>query len=179
MNLYQKTEQFVVKTLDGDESDINHAKRTVYWVKQLKPDADGALLIAAISHDIERAIYGDWKRGSNNPVDLRKHQDLSAQEIEKFLRNENASEILIEKVRHLVSHHQEGGDDEQNVLCDADNLSFFEDKALRRVREHKEQGEASEIIKNRFDVYFSRFMSDKARNIAQKWYDKALGELEK
>ena len=33
-----------------------HFDRTVYWLQQLRPDADGALLIAAISHDIERAV---------------------------------------------------------------------------------------------------------------------------
>ena len=127
MEIYNKAERFVIDTLQkiDNQNDIIHAQRTVHWVKQLKPDADEALLVSAVAHDIERAIYGDWKKGSDDPEALRKHQDLSATEIEKFLRSENIKEEFIARVKHLVAHHEEGGDDDQNVLCDADCLSFF------------------------------------------------------
>jgi len=35
---------------EKNESDIIHARRTAYWIKQLKSDADEALLIAGIAH---------------------------------------------------------------------------------------------------------------------------------
>lgn len=56
--LYQRVEQFVVNsfTKADNEKGIKHFERTVYWVQQLKPEADEALLIAAIAHDIERAF---------------------------------------------------------------------------------------------------------------------------
>lgn len=55
---YKKAEQFVkesfVKT--GKKHEMPHFERTVYWLLKLKPDADEALKIAAIAHDIERAF---------------------------------------------------------------------------------------------------------------------------
>lgn len=179
MTLFEKTKKFVENAFNGNESDILHAKRTAYWVKFLKPDADEVLLVAAVSHDIERAVYGDWKKGSNDPKDLEKHQNQSAEVIEKFLLSENASEELIQRVKSLVSHHQVGGDADQNILCEADNLAFFEKKALRRVEKLKEEGEPKEKIREKFETYFSRFKSEKARQIAKKWYDEAMEELDK
>lgn len=181
MEIYNKAEKFVIDTLEkvNNRNDIIHAKRTVYWVKQLKPNAEEALLVAAIAHDIERAIYGDWKRGSDDPEALRKHQDLSAIEIEKFLRNEEVNEEFIARVKHLVAHHEEGGDNDQNVLCDADCLSCFENKALRRVKKWKKEGGGKEEIRRITDYYFSRIVSQKAKDIAKKWYDEAIEQIEK
>lgn len=180
MEIYNKTEKFVVNILEKAENsnDIIHAKRTAYWVQQLNPNADEALLVSAVSHDIERAIYGDWKKGSDDPEALRKHQDLSATEIEKFLKSEDVNEEFIARVKHLVAHHEEGGDDDQNVLCDADCLSFFEDKALRRVRKWKEQGKTREEMRKNMNFYFSRIISGQAKNIAKNWYDEALQEID-
>jgi hypothetical protein len=181
MEIYNKAEQFVIDTLKkvDNQNDIIHAKRTVYWVRQLMPDADEALLVAAVAHDIERAIYGDWKKGSDDPDALRKHQNLSATEIEKFLKSENVDGSFIERVKSLVAHHEEGGDDDQNVLCDADCLSFFEDKSLRRVRKWKEQGKTKEEMRKNMDYYFSRIITQKAKDIAKKWYDEASKQIEK
>lgn len=181
MKLLNKTEGWVVDLLEKVENhnDIRHAKQTVYWVKQLKPDADEAMLIAAVAHDIERAVYGDWKAGSDDPEALRKHQDLSAAEIEKFLKSEGVDEETIERVKYLVANHETGGDDDQNVLCDADVLSFFEDKAVRRVRKWKEQGRTKEEMQKNMDYYFSRIITPKAKEIAQQWYNEAKQEIDK
>jgi hypothetical protein len=180
MDLYDKTEQFVVDAFTKVEklTDISHGKRTVYWIKWLKSDADEALLIAGVAHDIERAIYGDWKKGSSDLEDLKKHQNLSADEIEKFLKSENANQEIIDRVKNLIAHHEEGGDEDQNVLCDADCLSFFEEKILRRVKKYKEDGKSKEEIKKNVDYYFSRIISEKAKQIATKWYEEALREME-
>lgn len=179
MNLYKKTKQFVTDSFAkaGKPADISHGERTAFWIKHLKPDADEALLVAGIAHDIERAFYGDWKKGSSNPDSLRKHQDLSSAEIEKFLRSENAPKDFIERVKHLVARHEEGGDEDQNILCDADCLAFFEEKALRRVRKWKEHGKSKKEIKEHLNYYFSRITSEKTRQIARKWYDEALQEI--
>lgn len=181
MKILGKTENWVVDLLEKVENhnDIRHAQRTAFWVQQLRPNADEALLVAAIAHDIERAIYGDWKAGSDDPEALRKHQDLSATEIEKFLKNEGINEEVIERVKNLVANHETCGDDDQNVLCDADTLSFFEDKALRRVRKWKEQGKTKEEMHKNMDYYFSRIITSQAKEIAQKWYDEAKEEVEK
>jgi len=83
--LYEKAEQFVDESYKGKHGMI-HFKRTVYWVKQLKPDADEAMLIAAIAHDIERAFRkeGDPQMqrmkasGMKDEEFLRYHQEKGA-----------------------------------------------------------------------------------------------------
>ena len=57
MDLYKKVEQFVQESfIEANKIETKHAARTVFWVKKLYPEADQALLIAAIAHDIERAL---------------------------------------------------------------------------------------------------------------------------
>jgi hypothetical protein len=176
--LYKKTEQFVVNafTKADKPTDVIHARRTAYWIKKLKPKADEALLIAGLTHDIERAFYGDWKKGSDNPRLLKKHQNLSATEIEKFLEKEGAEKNIIKRVKILVSHHEEGGDEDQNILCDADCLAYFEEKALRNAKKYKKEGRPQEM-KKKLDYVCSRIHSLKAKKIVNKRYNKAMDEL--
>ena len=161
----------------GDPIGIKHHQRTVYWIKKLKPDADETLLIAGILHDIERGIHGDWKASSMDPELLRKHQDLSAQEAENFLLTQTKDTKLINKVKELIKHHEEGGNEEQNILCDADSLVYFENVALRHAKTYKEKGKTKEEMKEKYKYIFSRIHSSKAKEIAQKWHDEALDEL--
>lgn len=161
--LYRQTEQFIIKTIGKDKNDIIHAKRTVYWVKKLKPDADEALLIAAVAHDIERAIYGDRQKGQDMEK-IRAHEEQSAIEIEKFLKTQNADETLIQRVKHLVICHEEGGDGDQNILNDADCLAVLEKKTCRWIAENPVEG------KKRTDFVVSRIKSEKAKLIAKKYF---------
>lgn len=178
MELLQKTEQFIVnafteKNLKGD---VLHHQRTAYWISQLKPDADEALLIAGMSHDIERAFHGDWKAGSSDPDKLKMHQELSASDVERFLIQQEASEEFIERVRDLILHHEEGGTEDQSVLCDADCLAYFEEKAVRNAIKAKQEGRAEEN-KKRLLYVFNRIHLPKAKEVAMRWYSEALKEL--
>ncbi len=181
MKLLDKAEHFAAKALEKAENnhDLIHSQKTVYWIKQLKPDADEALLVAGALHDIERAFHGDWKAGTSEIEALKKHQDMSADEAEKFLRQENVSEDVIERVRYLISAHETGGDEDQNILCDADCLAWFEDKAIRNIRKHKTQGKPKEAMKKKLDYLMSRISTDKAKEIAEKWHGEAIEELNK
>lgn len=175
-NLYKKSERFAINSFKDNKNDILHAKRTVYWIKRLKPEAGEALLIAGILHDIERAFYGDWKKGSINLSQLRKHQNLSATEAAKFLRRAGAKDAFIKKVKNLVSRHEEGGDREKNILCDADCLAYFEKKSLRQAKRHIQEGREALMIK-KLKFNFKRIVSPRARKIAWPFYKKALAVL--
>lgn len=178
-SLYKKAEQFMIDafTRAGDEIGIKHHQRTVYWIKELKPEADETLLIAGILHDIERAINGDWKASSMDPEPLRKHQDLSAFEAEKFLMTQTDNINLINIVKELIAHHEEGGNEDQNILCDADCLVYFENNALRHAKQYKQRGKTKEEMKKKFAYIFNRITSSKAKQLAQKWHQEALKEL--
>ncbi|MBI4708811.1 MAG: HD domain-containing protein [Candidatus Portnoybacteria bacterium] len=176
MSLLDKVEQFVINACSENHSDISHHQKTVYWIKKLKPEAEEALLIAGMSHDIERAFNGDWKAGSSDPAKLKKHQELSADEIEKFLEKEQAPKELIEKAINLILHHEEGGTEDQNILCDADCLAYFEEKSIKKAAKARAGGKSEEYRK-KLDYLFNRIHSLEARQIAQPLYDASKKEL--
>ena len=181
MTLFQKAKQFMTNAFKkaGDEIGIKHHQRVTYWVKKLKPDASEILLTAAIMHDIERAIYGDWKAGSIDFDKIKKHQDLCALEAGKFLGKEGVNKDNIDKIKDLISHHQEGGNKEQNILCDADAITYFENNTLRHARTYREKGRTREEVKDIIDYNFNRISSDKAKEIVRGWYEEAIEELNK
>lgn len=183
--MYNKIEKFVIDTFTkaGKSRQIEHFLRTVYWIKELRPNADEALLIAAVAHDIERGFRKDdmyYLKKSKGVVGeefLRPHQERGAEIVAGFLKENGAEKELIERVKHLVSRHEEGGDEGQNLLKDADSISFFENNANIFVKE-KVQEIGKEKVKKKFEFMFERITSEKAKEICREWYKKALGDLE-
>ncbi len=96
----------------------------------LKPDADEALKIAALSHDIDRAITKILEKDLNDYSKInefkKEHSIRSAQFICNILKKHNYSQSIIDKVKHLVENHEFGGDLESDILMDADSLAYFE-----------------------------------------------------
>jgi CDP-L-myo-inositol myo-inositolphosphotransferase len=111
--------------------DREHALNVLKWVERLKPDADFPLRIAALGHDIERALteqkvrrmecpsYDDFKRA---------HAENSAKIVDEMLSMYPIAQDVIERVHYLIANHEFGkeGDLELTILKDADSLSFFE-----------------------------------------------------
>jgi len=105
-----------------------HSKNTLEWLLKLEPNADEALKIAALGHDIERAIekrkvkrkdyrdYGDFKKA---------HALNSANILKEIMTGCNVRKELVDDVFFLVSCHETGGDKRVDVLRDADSISFF------------------------------------------------------
>ena len=178
-NLYKAAEQFMIDSLTAanNEKDNLHHQLTVKWIKELKPDADDALLIAGLLHDIERAFYGDWKAGSSDADKITRHQELSASVAEKFLGEQGADMSFIDEVKDLILHHEEGGTAEQNILNDADCLALFEEKMLRFVKKWKKQGKTADEIREKVDYIYNRISSEAAIKIAEPWYKEALKEI--
>jgi len=105
-----------------------HSKDTLKWLLKLEPDADKALQIAALGHDIERAIeerkvrrkdyqnYGDFKQA---------HSLNSAKILSGLMEECDISRELLDDVAFLVRNHEIGGDRRSDILKDADSISFF------------------------------------------------------
>lgn len=187
-SLYEKAEQFAVDsfTKTGDTVTIRHLTRTVYWIKYLRPDADEALLIAAITHDIDRGFKDNlssaFKKVRESDKSIKddefiiRHPNECARIISKFLSEQAADKKLIERVNSLVSRHELGGDEDQNLLKDADSLSFLENN----IEHFLTKGIAEigkEKVKEKFDYMFERITSEKARQIARPWYEQAIKKL--
>lgn len=125
--LKKKIEGIIEKSLVPE--DPLHAQNTLEWLLKLKPDADEALKIAALGHDIERAIeerkvrrqdyksYDDFKDA---------HALKSAKILAEIMKEFNLSKELIDGVFFLVCHHESGGARDADVLRNADILSFFQ-----------------------------------------------------
>lgn len=95
----------------------------------------------------------------------------------KFLTEKGTSNEIIEKVVHLISRHEIGGDDDQNALMDADSVSFFETNVENFVRK-KIFTEGYEKVKPKLDWMYNRIHSDQAKKEAQKNYEYWMSELE-
>ncbi|MCD6229900.1 MAG: DUF4202 family protein [Candidatus Diapherotrites archaeon] len=138
------------------KTDLAHAESTRKWILELKPDADSALQIAALAHDIERSYETDHyietkEKFDNYEEHKRIHSEKSADIIVELLEKYNFDKEFISKVKHLVLKHEFGGDFESDLLMDADSMSFFEEN---------------------FVQYFEKFGEEKARKKIRFMYDR-------
>ncbi len=109
------------------ELKCEHALDTLKWVKRMASQADEALQIAALAHDLERAVPPMIRRRVNEAhKDYKKrHAKRSALLIMDLMRKQGYSQPLWEKTGLLVENHEIGGDLETDILRDADSISFF------------------------------------------------------
>lgn len=184
--IYRKVKDFIVDsfTRANKVSSIRHLLRAVYWVKKLRPEADEALLCSAIAHDVERAtrpkgfVEKDHQKSANDPVFRRWHSEKGAEVIGNFLREHGIAHDFIAQVKSLVAHHEVGGDVDQNLLKDADSISFLENNSMRFVEKSVDEWSNDEL-KEKFDWMFKRITSKKAKIFARPYYEKALEALKK
>ncbi len=117
----------IIRTSPVPEDPI-HAKNTLEWLLWLKPDAEEALQIAALGHDIERAIeerkvrQGDYK---NYDEFKDAHAANSAKILAEIMRGCTAGRELVDDTFFLVCHHETGATRHADTLRDADSISFF------------------------------------------------------
>jgi hypothetical protein len=108
--------------------DVFHSINTLEWVMKLKPDADTALQIAALGHDIERGMEDRSIQASNYETfdEFKQAHALNCAEILVGIMEEyGVEQQIIDDVAHLVANHEVGGDEREELLKDADTLSFF------------------------------------------------------
>lgn len=108
-----------------------HSKNTLAWLLKLKlkPDADEALQIAALGHDIERAIdRRKVRRADFDDYDEFKaaHARNSALVLKEIMQKCRLPTAISDDVCRLVCRHEVGGDERSNLLKDADSISYFE-----------------------------------------------------
>lgn len=118
----------IVKKSPVPEDPI-HSKNTLEWLLKLKPDADEALKIAALGHDMERAIedrkvrHEDYK---NYDEFKDAHASNSAKILVEIMKECNVSKKLSDDISYLVRNHETGGESRVDILRDADTISFFQ-----------------------------------------------------
>ena len=106
-----------------------HAQNTLDWLLILEPDADEALQIAALGHDIERAVESrkvEHEDYAEFDVFKDAHAKNSARILEEMMQAQCFPQNLIDEVVGLVNCHETGGDPRSDLIRDADGLSFFD-----------------------------------------------------
>ena len=83
---------------------------------------------------------------------------------------------MIERVAFLVAGHEFSGTADQNVLKDADSVSFFENNIAEFLQlKVKKFGKAK--VSAKFEWMYNRMTSEAARRIAAPWYRRAMHRL--
>jgi len=106
-----------------------HADNTLQWLLKLEPEADEALQLAALAHDIDRANETTKVRRSEfNDYDLFKaaHAKHGAKILKEILEECHLEQAIIDEACRLVESHEVGGDPRTDLLKDADSISYFE-----------------------------------------------------
>lgn len=105
-----------------------HAENTLKWLLKLEPEADVALEIAALTHDIDRAVPPRTRREDFEDYDQFKqaHARRGAEIVRDILTCHSVDPGIIEEVCRLVERHEFGGDPRSDLLKEADSISYFE-----------------------------------------------------
>ena len=110
--------------------DPEHSRNTLKWLLDLDSRADAALRIAALGHDIDRAVEArKVQRADFADYDAFKaaHARNSASILLEVLADCNIEDAaLMREVERLVCTHEVGGDPRSDLLKDADSLSYFD-----------------------------------------------------
>ena len=118
-------------TIAGSQvpEDPRHAENTLEWLLRLDPAAGQALQIAALAHDIDRAIEDQKvRRGDFDDYDVFKaaHARNGAKILRVILDDCGVAELTQDEACRLVVRHEVGGDPSSDLLKDADSISFFD-----------------------------------------------------
>ncbi len=109
--------------------DPRHSENTLEWLLKLDSEADQALQIAALAHDIDRAVE-PLKALRSDYVDYDTFKAAHAHNGARILRgilNECAvAKSIADEACRLVRLHEVGGDPRSDLLKDADSISYFE-----------------------------------------------------
>ena len=123
----KKIEEIIEKS--SVPEDPLHSKNILEWLLRLKPDADEALKIAALGHDIERAIEERKvkREGFSSFDEFKKAHALnSARIMAEIMAECTIGKKLADDIFSLVAHHETGGDERSEVLKEADTISYFD-----------------------------------------------------
>lgn len=109
--------------------DPRHSENTLKWLLRLEPKADDALQIAALAHDMDRAIdENKVKRTDFENYDAFKaaHARHGSEMLYPILTACGVQQKIVEEACRLVTCHEVGGDPRTDLLKDADSISFFD-----------------------------------------------------
>ncbi|HRY82329.1 MAG TPA: DUF4202 family protein [Candidatus Moranbacteria bacterium] len=167
-NRFSLLEKEIIKILPKSPLifELKHAQLTLKWLLRLNPDADEALRISALAHDIERAITGitekDLKEYSGINQFKKEHAKRSAKIVINMMKKYHYGKHNLEKVKRLIESHEVGGNKEQNILMEADSLAYFDYNVPHYFRRYGDKR-----TKEKIQFMYKR-LSNKAQCLVRK-----------
>ncbi len=162
-----------------------HLIRAEEWLLILKPDASEEMLLATLTHDMERAFPGpdsptiDPKRGVDDPVYNMAHSERSARIVSAYLQEQGAASESIAQVVRFIRVHEYGGNDDENLVQAADSLSFLEvnvDSFLSWLDAGNSVWDA-DAVRAKFTWMYERIQIAQARKLARPMYNEAMRKV--
>jgi len=131
MNNVDDAKQKIREVIAGSQvpEDPGHADNTLEWLLRLQPNAGEALQLAALAHDIDRAIEEvKVRRADFDDYDAFKaaHARHGAELLRPMLTACGLARKLVDEACRLVVVHEVGGDADSDLLKDADSISYFD-----------------------------------------------------
>jgi hypothetical protein len=160
-----------------------HLERAYDWTLELEPHAPEALMLAAMTHDMERGYPEGsplWFEGCWADTLYRMaHSERSARIVGDFVRDQGLTESLVREVVRLIVAHEVGGWREADLLQAADSLSFLE--TIQPVISKRLAGGtlSAEGARAWLDFQFERMRLERAREIGRPMLARARAELER
>ena len=160
-----------------------HLERAYDWALELDPGASEALVLAALTHDMERGYpqgSPTWFEGCWADTLYRMaHSERSARIVGDFLRDQGVAETQVREIVRLVVAHEIGGWPEADVLQAADSLSFLE-TIQPVISKRLADGTISPAgARAWLDFQFHRVRLERARELGRPMLLKATAELER
>ncbi len=130
MDAIERAKRRILEVIAGSEvpEDFPHAKDTLSWVLRLDPSAGPALQLAALGHDIDRAVRErKVSRSDYQDYDAFKaaHARNGAAILLEILESCGVASSIAEEAGRLVTLHEVGGIPQADLLRDADSISYF------------------------------------------------------
>ncbi|MCZ6518013.1 MAG: DUF4202 family protein [Gammaproteobacteria bacterium] len=131
MDNIDRAKQKIRAVIAGSEvpEDPRHADNTLEWILRLQPDAGDTLQLAALAHDIDRAIEEvKVRRADFDDYDAFKaaHARNGAEILRRMLNACEVAQDILDEACRLVKVHEVGGDPSSDLLKDADSISYFD-----------------------------------------------------
>lgn len=167
--------------------DSEHLRATVLWLVRLEPEAPEPLLIAALTHDMERHFPGGTQpnkaEGLWDDVEYNtRHAQRSSDIVSAWLRDQGMPEPFVQEVIPAIQQHEFGGSPAGDLMQAADSLSFLDVNAVLVAR-WVTGGETSlNHGLRKLEWMYDRIRIEQAREMARPLYQDAValvaGEVE-
>ncbi len=178
-NLIQHAEEWIRPYWNA-----HHLERARDWLLVLEPGADEALVLTALTHDMERFFPGgpefDPGTMAAHDEDYRKaHSERSALIVGDWLVGQGAGEELVARVRELIELHEIGGTPDADLVQAADSLSFLETNGELVLGWYTKGRCSAERAKAQHRRMLERIRIERARELARPLYEQAIALIDR